>query len=298
MSFDPLVTQMWSRDGFSISTDNGIQRKAKIQTGYQITAPANFTVEQVRALLNIQTGQPYPNLPTIFAKNFDFQKAGPTYWTATVSWDGEFGPGGAHIAATQTPPEVTWSDVETEEEIDETFDGKPITTANGELIEGVTVKLADQIVNIRRKFNSFSPAATHAYRHSVNSDEFLGYPAGTARLVRFTAKQVYEEGGGGYWDVDASIQFRYPWRTTPERAWYARLIHQGFLVRMAKPGGTPDANGNLPSVIVNGAEGFDDKLTRPVNLDEEGFQLADGADPHWLEFQRYPPLPYNALGLI
>ena len=298
MSFDPQVTQMWSQDGFSISTVNGIQRSAKIQTGYQITAPANYTVEQVRDLPGLPaTGSVYPNLPTIFMKEIDFTKHGPTYWTALAKWHGEFGAGGAHIAATAQPPEVSWTDIESEEEIDEDLQGNAIVTANLEPIEGVTMKIADLVVNIRRKFEFFNPAVTHAYRHSVSSDTFLGFSPGVARLTKFSAKQAFDQTTGGYWDVSASIQFRYAYRGPALESWYSRVRHEGFYERVRAPG-PADQGGNFPSVVVEAVDKFQQRVSRPVLLDEQGFRVEEGQDPVWLRVQKYQPLPYNSLGLI
>jgi hypothetical protein len=187
--------------------------------------------------------------------------------------------------------------VETEEEVDEDFDGNPIVTANGEAVNGVRRKFADQTVTIQKNMISFSSYVQGRYRQSVNADTFLGWPPGTGKMTKFRAKGVASPDvpGGGYYQVTAVIQFRIPYRTTPERAWYSRRRHEGFYRRIAIPGG------NTTKVIRATKAG--EPTTKPVLLDENGFQLPDVEPPNfpqafWRESKLYEPLSYNALGLL
>ena len=129
------------------------------------------------------------------------------------------------------PPELIWSDTDSEEATDEDAWGNPIVTANGEPITGVTTKLADTTLQIKRNFLNFNPALQHQYRHSVNSDVFAGFAAGVAKLTKMSARKAWHNGCGDYWEVTASLTFRYPWKTHPYRAWYARVRHEGFYER-------------------------------------------------------------------
>jgi hypothetical protein len=105
---------------------------------------------------------------------------------------------------------------------------------------------------------------------------------------------------GGYYQVTAVIQFRYPYRTTPEKAWYSRSRHEGYYKRVELPG--PPVNGVQPTAIVR-ATRAGEPTAKPVLLDEQGFQLPDVDPPaqqtaFWQEKKLYEPLSYNALGLL
>ena len=126
------------------------------------------------------------------------------------------------------------------------------------------------------------------YRHSVNSDTFAGFAPGLGRLVRFSAKQGYDVDAGGYWTVNASIQFRYPYNTSSERAWYARVLNEGYYVKATAS----------DDKTVLGIDNNKKDTTKPVLIKEDGTQEFDPDNAHWLEFKIYTPLPYNALGLI
>jgi len=95
-----------------------------------------------------------------------------------------------------------------------------------------------------------------------------------------------------YWEVTAQIRFRYPYRTTNEKAWYKRVRHQGFYKRVNVAGG---------SMIVRALKGGE-PVNRPVLLDADGYEIVqeDGQEvqAHWLEFKLYDSLPYGALGLL
>ena len=180
--------------------------------------------------------------------------------------------------------------METEEEVDEDFLGFPIVTKNYEQIAGLKRPIPDQTVTIRRNMATFNPYVQARYRQAVNSVAFLGWPAGTARLTKFAASNVYDK-DLGYWEITAQVQFRYPYKTIPARAWYKRVRHEGFYVRVNKSGGG--------TAIVRAVDyGLREPVTKPVLLDENGYQLPEGALAHWLEFRIFDSLPFNALGLL
>jgi hypothetical protein len=143
---------------------------------------------------------------------------------------------------------------------------------------------------------SFSPYVQARYRRAVNSDNFLGWPPGTAKLMKFSASNVFGE-TGGYWEITAQIRFRYPYRTTAEKAWYARVRHEGFYEKIDLSG--PGAG----TRIVRAVDGNKEPMTRKVLLASDGYRLpvpAEGEEQiaNWLEFKLYDSLPFNALGLL
>jgi hypothetical protein len=271
------VHKMWSRFTSSLGAD-----QVSIEVGYQIVVEAvpETTLYEVYAAPGL------PALGSAYSDEFQFvvasgastQRVSPIMYLLTVTYSGQ-GPAGEGFDFTGIT--ITWSDTEADEPIDEDWNGNPIVTALDEPIEGVTMKIADQVVTIQRKFVDFSPSAVHAYRHSVNSDTFLGYPPGTARLVAYNATQA----NGGIWDVSASIQFRYPYRTTAAKAWWARVRHEGYYILKN--------NKKVRALDQNG-----EPMSRPVLLKENGEEETNGQNAFWKEFQRYGYLPYNALGLL
>lgn len=280
MTVTPEVTKMWSRDSFNIQSDRGMRKNADIVNAYQITCPATYTEEQISNLADLPaTDSRFDGLPDMRLLNRSFQRLSPIYWICICTYKG------TNRNPIEEPPDIEWSDAASTEAIDEDWSGNPIVTVNGEPIEGVTMEISDVVLNVSRNFRFFNPALFHQYRLSVNSDVYQGFAPGLGRLVKYNAKQVYNGSDGGHWAVSASIKFRYPYRTTPAKAWHARVRHEGFYVK---------ENG----IIVRAVDKEKQPTTRPVLLNQIGEEEINPENAHWLEFQRYQPLPYSALGLL
>jgi hypothetical protein len=300
---------MWSRTGSSASsTDEGRGFDISFREAYQVTHDPGISMYQIyTATAGPQPlpaiNSPYPKtfnpttgLPATFFDFVFYRSASPTVVSPIMTIveyeaSGSFGPLGPNDSPLNQPPKIDWTDAETDEPIDVDFDGVPICTINGEPIEGITAKIADQVVTIQRNYALFSPAITAAYRRSVSSDLFLGYAAGTAKMIRFSAKEVRGEDLPAYWDVTASIQFRLPYRTTAAKAWYKRVLNQGFYIKdgtKRRRATERDLDSTAPAV----------PMVKPVLLKTDGTIETNPASATFLEFKVYGALPYNALGLI
>jgi hypothetical protein len=147
--------------------------------------------------------------------------------------------------------------------------------------------VADQVVVIRRRFALINTPAIAQYRRATNSDTYLGWPPGTARLVGFSAKNQFKYGGPREsWDVTARIQFREPLVGTPAGfAWRKRWRHEGLLVR----------KGNI---IQRATDSLQQEITTPVLLKANGTQEFNPNNALFIYTQVYGSLPYSALGLI
>lgn len=288
------VKQMWSRNASDFSSSNrGRDFALSFREAYTVTCTADTTAIEI---LNAP-GLPlindiYTGTTAVVCTRVSPQQVSPIMWVVDCEYAGDTGPEPAENPLDK-PPVISWTDAETDEAIDEDYNGNPIATVNGEPIEGVTKKLADQVVTIQRNYASFSPYATGLYRDSVSSDTFLGYPAGTARLIRFSAQQVYYGTGGtsSYWDVTASIQFRLPYNTTAQKAWWARVRHEGYYIKSGSI-----IRRALDTDLTSTSPG--EPMTRPVLLKTDGTIEPTVANAVWLEFQLYAELPYASLGLV
>jgi hypothetical protein len=218
------------------------------------------------------------------------QRIGPVFSIVPVIWRGEVGTGGGTPGSpVSQAPEIVWSNATTTEAIDEDVNGNAITTVNGEPIYGATRMVPDLVLSVSRNYLLFSPWLTWNYLESTNSDSFVNFPPGVAKFMSFNARQTVSN-GLTYWRVNATIQFRYPYRTTPLRAWWARVRHEGYLIK------------NDAGKLVEARDEHQQPVSRPVLLDDNGEQIVKvgGAFPpaNWREFQIYTQLPYNALGLV
>lgn len=280
MSETPLVTKMWSKDGFSISLEKGITRTADITEGYQITAPVDYTKKQIAALPGLPiTGDKHPDFNDMRVTKKDVVRNGPCYWVGMITYTG------TNEDPTEERPVFRWGKSSSNEPVDEDRNGKPIVTANDEKIDGISKNISDLVLNVQRAYRFFNPAITHQYLDSVSNDTFAGFPAGTARLTGYSADLVFDDTKGGFWRVSAEITFRYPYRTTAQRAWWQRVRHEGYYIR---------DNG----FIIKATDDNQEEVTRPVLLNRDGTRRTNSDEADWLEWEVYTPLPYANLGLL
>jgi hypothetical protein len=276
------ATRMWSQHSADVTTDDGRNVSASVREMYQIVCDPTDGPNQVLLASSLPVlGQLYSGTSAVRCKQRSPKQVSPILWTCEIAYEGpiwtELG-----SSPLDAPPVIKWSKVESEEEIDEDLNGNAIVTANKERIEGVTKKISDLAVTITRNYAAIDLPTTYRYLQSVNSDVFLGFAPGVGRMTQFSADSIYDEDVGGYWQVTAGIEFRYPWRTTAAKAWYARVLHQGYRVKVG-------------SDIQNAVDDQGQEVSKPVLLDSSGNETTTA---EWLEFQLYEPLPYNALGLV
>ena len=279
------VTKMWSKSGGSFSSDNFTLATAKYNftEAWQVLCEIGDTADIAIGAAGIPAlGESHPSGASSYAKTFNATPMGPTLWVVTVGYEG--------LPTAQSEEDnvsVEWSDTSATEPIDRDFDGFAITTKNGEPVEGLTMDIADQTCVITRRFNAINTYTIAAYRHATNSDNFLGWPPGTARLVGFSAKSEFAYGSiiGG-WNVTARVQFRAGLAgATDAQAWYKRWRHEGYYVKKG-------------SIVVRATDALGQEVAKPVLLKVDGTQETDPDAAVFYYTQVYGSLPYSGLGLV
>jgi hypothetical protein len=299
------ATKMWSRQNSNATLSENFRRMDVAFTeAYQVFTTHDTTELEVYLAPGLpQVAQSYPGFPFVYARATKLERVSPVFWIATVDYQGEIGGTGGGAGGTEpsplfAPPIIKFDDVETEEEIDVDFLGNPIINTAGERVRGVKALFSDQVLTVTRNFATFNTYVQAVYRRSVNSDVFQGWPAGTVKLMKLSADNVFDV-NVGYWKVTGVFQFRYPYNTTPTKAWYNRRVSMGLKQRKGSTG--DDRKKLIPTV-----DGHKQPATTPQYLDQFGIQIpfmeedasALAAPPFWQETQLYGSLPYNALGLI
>jgi hypothetical protein len=280
------VQEMWSRTSGDASTEDKFRKlSVRFQKAWQVTHDVETSDFDIYAAPTIpRIAEPFPGTAFVLATSAQLTRVSPIMSIISVEYQGEIGREFTE-SPLMAPPKIDWGDVEVEGEIDEDFDGRPIVNVLGDRIRGVKALFADQTVTIRRNMPTFNNYVQAVYRRSVNSDPFLGWPPGTAKMMQLSASNVFDK-DMGYWEVTAQIQFRYPYRTTPDKAWYARTRNEGFYVR--------DTTGRK----VRATDENQMPTVQPVLLKADGKIETNTENAHWLEFKLYGEQPYNALGLI
>lgn len=238
-------------------------------------------IEQVGPLFGLPSiGSIHRSGLEVLCTNIDPKRKTPNYFEVDVSYEG----------ATDEDAEVDvqWSNATTTEPIDRDWAGRAIVTANKEQVDGLSRDIADHVAVITKKFRFINIFATGQYLQAVNSDTFLGWPPGTARLVGYNAQNKFKYGAAQeLWTVTARFQFRYPYNnTTAAQAWNKRWRHEGMLVKF--PDGT----------ITRAIDDMKQPVTRPVLLKSDGTLETDPDNAYFVHTQVYGSLPFSALGLV
>jgi len=280
----------WSRSNGGVTLSNGGKTaQAKFSEGWQVVHSYDATDIEILSATDIPGINSYKVGTFIPCIGINIEQRGLTMSLVRVDFDKSITLNSTTMDWEQSPlaapPDIEWSDETSTEPVDQDANGAPIVTVNGEPINGVTIELPDPILTVSRNFATWNPHVIHQYRMSVNSDTFAGFSAGTARLVSAGAKQIIDQTYGAYWRVTARVRFRYPYNTTADKAWYARIRHEGFLVKIG-------------SNIAHALDADNNKVVTPILLKSDGTRETVVASAHWLEFKRYFPLPYSTLGLL
>jgi hypothetical protein len=185
-------------------------------------------------------------------------------------------------------PVWRWYGEELEEVLEvDAVTGDPVQTDAEEPII-TTAEYAIAILEIKRyEFFPFDPNVILDYSCHVNSNTFWGAPEGTARMLCPEASEKEVINGVDYVHVTYKIKFKIKKiaGVMQEDSWKARLLHHGFKFR--------EAVGSAPEI-------YTDKHGNPatVNLTNgTGTKKADGADPDYKEFNRYPKVDFDTLSL-
>lgn len=275
------VTKMWSKSGGSFVSErfDTLSKNYAFTEGYQVLCEIGDTAYTAASAVGIPSfGNQHSSGAESYVNKVDAEPMGPILWQVLVGYDGR---------AEEGAISIEWSDETTTEPIDRDITGRAIVTTNYEPVEGLSMDISDQIVTINRQFFSINTYAIGAYRRSVNSDTFLGWPPGTARLVGFSAKNQFLYGAPTErWDVSARIQFRYPYvNTTAAQAWYKRWRHEGLWI-------------NSGGIIQRGRDAMGQEVTKPVLLKLDGTQETNPDNAYFFHTQVYGSLPYSGLGLL
>lgn len=286
--------EMWSKQTGTAESPDGKQRIITMQRAFTITLAATDRLEVAYGAAGLPlVNELYPGTSFVILRKLSPSRISPILVLMVADYSGEIGPGDITSSPIDNAVIISWRNASTDEAIDQDWNGNPIVNVNGEPIEGISERISDQVAMIERNFLAVNLAAVSAYLKSVNSDAFLGFPAGTGRLMDYQASNIIQNGVAGFWKVTATVQFREPYNTTPDKAWYKRVRHEGFTVRKSE-GEKPQIAWDEPSKT---------PVTKPILLAANGTRLPIPADAttataHWLEFKVLDSLPYNALGLI
>jgi len=285
------VTLIWSGEGGGFAKELDFEDKGKSDyteiydvivdapaTDNSHTIKSNASVPQLRE----QFGSEY-----LWVTQVQATRESPILFKVTVTYGSlQLNPGDPAANPLTQPAKVKWSTSKQEGEIDEDINGVAIATPNGEPVLGIKRPFSDIIANITQPFSYFDPASFYDFIDKVNSDSYLGFPAGTGKVDTVSADPNSFEIGETtvtYYDLTVTIQFRKPIRTTAAKSWYNRRVLKGTIVK--------DANNDL----VHATDQNGENVTSPVFLAEDGTEVTK-ENAVWTEDEILGSTSFNAMG--
>ncbi len=179
----------------------------------------------------------------------------------------------------EEPPIIEWLSASTSEVITVDIDGKAIANSSDEPVDPPHVENFDDLI-LRATYNvsDFDPVVAANYKGAVNSDLFLNFTPGLAKVKVFTGRRILDITDQFYWAVVVEIQFR-------KDGWKRKFVDEGFRTKAKEP----DSDGNPVYTVIAAAV----ESGEAVKLDGQGQLLAAGADDVLVEYETKKPLPFD-----
>lgn len=226
---------MWSRNGSFGATSDGFNFTAGITEAYQVVHTADTTEFEILAGPGITLASLYPGTSVVYCKKISRQPVGPILSLVIVEYEGEIGPGGLTDSPLNMEPEIEYGSSASMEPTDQDADGIPLTNVNGEPVSGLTSRVIDMRLKVKRNYATINGPLALQYLNSTNSDTYtvLGdvWQPGQAALESYSAVPVFDKGVLGYFSVTAEVVFRQAINTSPARVWWHRYRNEGLNVR-------------------------------------------------------------------
>ncbi len=287
-----VVDVKWNWKGGSATDDTQSRSATRIGTAKtDDTSDSPVTVKQSELVPKI--GQAHPDDQWLRVKSVTPTQKAPYLYDLRVEYHAPHSSGDLDNPSgnpLDEPPKIKMSFVTSQEPIDEDISGNPIQNKVEEAFDPpITRDFSDLRITIERNEAFVNVPRILAYTDSVNSDKFFDFPAGTVRFLAPSADEVRQD-QFVYWRHAYHFQARTRFPTTAAKAWYRRILNQGFRERTGFDlSGAPIYNALL--------DDSGNPVTQPVLLNDDGKRLKPNADPPeepvWLEFQIYPALPFR-----
>ncbi len=180
------------------------------------------------------------------------------------------------------PLRISWSNATYQIATHEDVNGDPIRNAAGDFFDPpVTIDDNRPVLRIVRNEASYDPALAGQFSDAVNEGVFFGQDPKTWKCKPITAELEFNRDCGtadGYYYV-----VTYEFEFNPD-TWVLNILEQGLRQL--------DLAGDLIPITEKGLP-----ITTPVPLAEDGFKLASGLEPVFVEKEVYPVVDFSVLNI-
>lgn len=177
------------------------------------------------------------------------------------------------------PPQVAWGFQQFQKVLQKDINGKALLNTADEQFDPLPeVDDSRLVLSYQRNEAYFPVALAREYQDAVNSDAFLGAPAGTVKCQNINATRQFRN-DVYFWAVSYEFHFR-----SDDDDWELHILNQGYRTTL-----------DDSYSIVSDQEGR--PMNQPVLLDIDGQELTEGADPIFLDYKAYREKPFSAFNI-
>ena len=263
----------------------------------------NDTTETVERAAQLQGDLPsehdtHPLNNSLRVTSINTTQKSVIYYESKVTYSTKpFRQGQENDSALQFAAELEYFSATELKRVDDDFDGNPLENNETREQFSMEVEQVDLGVTIKKNMLVFNGVSIYLFTNKVNSDTFLGFPPGTAKIHSIQANTAVED-DVTYYEVTVQILFRQARANqSPEFAWYQRIKHEGYYAMF---------NGNKARIYQKNAAPYDltddptdaTAITQPVLLKENGEILGENDTPYFLLVKQYGQTPFANLGLL
>lgn len=276
---DITPTELKAKRGYTVEFDDEDDPVVRPLMAY-------WANDGTTAIPNIYDSHPYDSRVYCESKHVD--TIGPFLYKVMVNYTSPLSKDtGLPVTPLLVEPRWTWTFATSNEPFDRDEDGNPITNSADEAFDPpVTKDYHDLVLHIERSEAAFDPLKAYQYKGAINSDIFLGFPAGRVLCAIWNGDKA-QAGDLIYYKVAYEFHIRFD-------GWKMKLIDKGF---REKDGENPD--GTPAYIPITNKDGT--ISSQPALLNGSGKKLTQAqitaGDLSILEFTINRSLPFSVMNL-
>lgn len=189
-------------------------------------------------------------------------------------------------------PDVEWDSDQFTKPLNKDIEGNSVTNSSDEPFDPLPeVDDSRNVLRVTRNEVANPIFLAQSYANAINSDTFLGAPAGYVKAKPVRASRQTKRLKDGtlqvYWKCSYEFHFKDP---TGDETWDLELLDQGYRTIF-------DEGGDVGEIYLGITDSNDLPISKPVLLNGSGGALSHGAQPVFRSFKAYHRKSFAAFNL-
>lgn len=193
------------------------------------------------------------------------------------------------VSPFSAPPTLRWASEDEDLAVTHDRAGEPILNKAGDPFDPpLVVPFSTPVATVTRVEKSFDPEWITYFKNSVNSAEWLGWPAESVMVKDITGDRVYDPDWGWLWNVSYTFAFRPKLIAADDET----VIQAGWSPQVLNAGLRELKDGQKKPIEFDGAPS-----SSPVPLKNDGSRASPTDDPVFLVFDVFRSSDFDLLNM-